>query len=207
MNSNVTIRLIVNFQRLVTTLHRRVPDEEIVSRITRWLDDAVIGLKLCPFAKAPRQRDEIRFIVSNAQNDETLLSDLSNECLHLAGHASTETTLLIVANYLEIFDDFNQFLALADGLIEQMNWSGEFQIASFHPHYQFASSTYDDRENWTNRAPFPVLHLLREASLSKAIDSYPFVDQIPLNNIKRLNELDDPAMKRIFLDSKQNSDE
>ena len=184
-------------------MHRKIEAEEIVSRITRWLDDAVIGLQLCPFANTPRQRDQIRFKVSYARNDETLLSDLADECFHLAGHESTETTLLIIADHLQLFDEFNQFLTLADGLLEQMNWCGEFQIASFHPHYQFANTAYDDRENWTNRAPLPVLHLLRESSLSRAIDAYAFVDEIPFNNIKRLKELDGHLMDRIFLKGRQ----
>lgn len=179
-------------------MHVKTDDEETILQVCRWLDDAVIGLKLCPFARAPRQRDEIRFVVSHARNDEKLLGDLAAECLNLSADKSTETTLLIVVDHLQLFDDFNLFLGLADKLVQRMNWEGEFQIASFHPHYQFAGTAYDDRENWTNRAPFPVLHLLRESSLSLAIDSYPFVEQIPANNIVRLNELDYSLMKRIF---------
>ena len=188
-------------------MHQGMEDEEIILRISSWLDDAVIGLQLCPFAKAPRQRDEIRFVVSHARNDETLLRDLADECLNLSADKSTETTLLIIADHLQLFDDFNQFLDLADGLMHQMDLEGEFQIASFHPRYQFADTAYDDRENWTNRAPFPVLHLLRESSLSRAIDSYPFAERIPLNNITRLNELDKHIMQRIFAEGRQKLEE
>ena len=180
-------------------MHWKIDDKEIISRISSWLDDAVIGLQLCPFAKAPRQRDEIRFVVSHARNDEALLRDLADECMNLSRDKSIETTLLIIAEHLQLFDNFNQFLALGDKLLQQMSWEGRFQVASFHPHYQFADTAYDDRQNWTNRAPFPVLHLLRETSLSHAIDSFPCVEQIPLNNIIRLNELDDMDMRKIFL--------
>ena len=179
-------------------MHRNIDTKEIVSSVSTWLDEAVIGLQLCPFAKVPRQRKQIHFVVSNAQTDEDLLTALAGECLHLVDHTSIETSLLVIPGYLQQFDDFNEFLSLADDLLTQMNWFGIFQIASFHPHYQFANTRYDDRENWTNRAPYPILHILRESSLSRVIDTYPGIDEIPSRNIDRLNRLDSEAIDAIF---------
>ncbi|MCP4432121.1 MAG: DUF1415 domain-containing protein [Gammaproteobacteria bacterium] len=179
-------------------MQRKTHSNEIVSEVIRWLDEAVIGLHLCPFAKTPRQSDKIRFEVSNAQTDEDLLTDLADQCLYLADQPSIETTLLIIPVHLQLFDDFNQFLALTEELLERMNWSGVFQVASFHPNYQFANTSYNDRENWTNRAPYPILHVIRESSLSRVVETYPDIERIPLRNIDRLNQLDSTAMKRIF---------
>lgn len=164
-----------------------------------WLDAAVIGLNLCPFAANSRNRDEIRFSVSLAETDEMLLADLAEECLYLQRHALIETTLVIIPEYLQAFDDFNQFLELAEGLLESMGWAGIFQFASFHPDYQFAGTEFDDHENWTNRSPYPVIHLLREQSLTHAIDNYADAGDIPLRNIERMKRLDKQAIESIFL--------
>lgn len=184
-------------------MHQDKEDENTILRVNDWLDNAVIGLGLCPFANAPRQRDAIRFVVSHARDDEAVLRDLADECLKLSADKSIETTLLIIAKHLQLFDDFNQFLSLADGLLAKMGWAREYQIASFHPHYQFAYSAYEDRGNWTNRAPLPVLHLLRESSVSHAVRTNPFTRQIPSNNIATLNRLDESVMQEIFAKGRQ----
>lgn len=172
--------------------------DRIITEVESWLDEAVIGLKLCPFAAKPRLEDKIRFHLVDCHSDKALLAELADECVVLLNRDSIETTLLIVPDYLPKFEDFNQFLDLADRLLERMNWTGIFQIASFHPHFQFHDTEYDDRENWTNRSPYPVLHILRESSLSRAIDGFPGVSQIPANNIDRLNRLDTNTFKSIF---------
>lgn len=179
---------------------------EIIADVSRWVENAVIGLDLCPFAKNSRNRDAIRYSVSLARSDEKLLFDLAEECSFLKAHASVETTLLIVPQYLRDFDDFNQFLDLAEALLAQMKWTGIYQFASFHPEYRFAGTDFDDRENWTNRSPYPVIHILRETSLSRAIDSYPNVEEIPLNNIQRMKRLDNHVLESIFFADKHKTD-
>jgi len=119
----------------------------------------------------------------------------------LVHNQAVETTLLVIPNSLIDFDDFNQFLDLCDTLLSQFNWNGEFQIASFHPKYQFSGTQADDRENWTNRSPYPLLHLLREESLSKALASHPCPETIPVSNIETLNSLSEREFRRIFGDN------
>ena len=133
-----------------------------------------------------------------AESDEALLSDLYDECVYLGENASMETTLLIAPIHLNEFTDFNEFQSLAESLLDQYGWIGRFQIASFHPQYQFADTRPDDRENSTNRSPYPILHLLREDSLGYAIASHPAPENIPVANIKRLNSLDQATFNRIF---------
>jgi hypothetical protein len=123
---------------------------------------------------------------------------LEAELEHLVGNASIETTLLVHPHVLTDFEDYNQFLEMADGLLMQMELDGVFQIASFHPDYQFAGTHPDDAENYTNRSPFPLLHILREESLSRAIEHTPDVDQIPLRNIEKMNELGAKKLKLLF---------
>lgn len=170
----------------------------IIPQVKDWLEQAVIGLGLCPFAMSVWQEGRIHFEVSSADSDELLLIDLHRECLRLAERLDIETTLLILPHHLSLFIDFNQFLDLAEALLEQYNWSGIFQIAHFHPEYQFAGTTCESRENWTNRSPFPILQLLRESSLSKAISSHPSIADVPAANVKRLTDLDDEIFQQIF---------
>lgn len=179
-------------------LKSKYDTELVVRQVTRWLEQAVIGLDLCPFAKSVWRQGKIRYVVSSSETDESVLSDLADEFLQLSEQASIETTLLIVPNHFNRFDNFNHFLGMAEDLLERCHWTGIYQIASFHPHYQFADTSYDDRENWTNRSPFPILHLLRESSLSRAIDSYSKVNDIPVANIERLNKLDNSIFEEIF---------
>lgn len=172
--------------------------QQVIEKVTAWLEAAVIGLGLCPFARSVYQGEKIRYTVSMAESDETLLTELYNECVYLVENASTETTLLITPFHFDEFYDFNEFLSLAESLLEQYGWTGIFQIASFHPKYQFANTCPDDRENSTNRSPYPILHLLREDSLNRAISSHPEPENIPIANIKRLNSLDEATFKQIF---------
>lgn len=177
----------------------------IIPQVKYWLEQAVIGLDLCPFAKSVWQKGRIHYEVSSADCDELLLIDLHRECLRLAERPDIETTLLILPHHLSLFTDFNQFLDLAEVLLDQYNWTGIYQIAHFHPAYQFAGTTSGSRENWTNRSPFPVLHLLRESSLSKAIDNHPSIADVPAANVKRLTDLDDEIFHQIFNDVKSRS--
>lgn len=156
-----------------------------------WLDKAVIGLNLCPFAKAVQVKNQIRFAVSDATNAETLLLDLVCE-LQLLASADPEqvdTTLLIHPAALTDFLDFNDFLDLADAVIDELHLGGELQIASLHPDYQFAGTAPDDIENYTNRSPFPTLHLLRERSIERAVAAFPDAADIYEKNIASMHRL------------------
>ena len=169
-----------------------VPTESTVLAATRqWLEKAVIGLNLCPFAKAVYSREQVRLVVSRATDTDTLLADLAQELAFLAAAdpASTDTTLLIHPQVLTDFLDYNEFLDAADAVLEQLELEGELQVASFHPDYQFEGTAATDMENFTNRSPYPALHLLRERSVDKAVQSFPEAEQIFEKNIATLNAL------------------
>jgi hypothetical protein len=174
-----------------------MPDKTELT-VRRWLESVVIELNLCPFAKRELINDRVRFAETDARTEVQLLQALEAELERLVGDASIETTLLIHPQVLADFADYNQFLELADGLLLQMELDGVFQIASFHPDYQFADTHPDDAENYTNRSPFPLLHLLREKSLARAIEHTPDVDQIPMRNIHTMNELGTEKLKLLF---------
>ncbi|MCB0686202.1 MAG: DUF1415 domain-containing protein [Saprospiraceae bacterium] len=161
----------------------------IEKTVRNWVETVVIGLNLCPFAKKPLVKNSVRFIVSEADSEEKLLVDLWKEIEHIRDHPEMETTLLIHPMVLSDFSAFNDFLQLTDELLRQMDLEGVFQIASFHPDYQFEGTKSEDVENYTNRSPYPILHILREESLDIAIDKYPDTDQIPPRNIKLMREM------------------
>ena len=169
--------------------HRQQSDEILATR--RWLERAVIGLNLCPFAKAVYVKQQVRFVLSDAATEEELLTDLGEELqrLQAVGPDETDTTLIVHPRVLTDFIDYNDFLDLVDGLIAELDLEGELQVASFHPAYRFADSDADDPGNCTNRAPYPTLHLLREASLDKAITAYPDADVIVERNLKTMSVL------------------
>lgn len=174
-----------------------MPDET-ESEVRHWLKSVVIELNLCPFAERELINGRVRFAESDAANEVQLLQALEAEFELLAGDASIETTLLVHPHVLTDFEDYNQFLELADGLLVQMGLDGIFQIASFHPDYQFAGTHPDDAENYTNRSPYPLLHILREESLARAIELTPDVDQIPIRNIRKMNELGTEELKLLL---------
>ena len=163
-----------------------------------WLESVVIELNLCPFAQREFVNNRVRFAISDANSELQLLQALESELQLLFGDTTIETTLVVHPQVLGEFGAYNQFLDLADGLLAQMNLEGVFQIASFHPDYQFAGTEPDDAENYTNRAPYPTLHILREASLAKAIASTPDIDQVPERNIQTMNALGAENLKRLF---------
>ncbi|NNM14950.1 MAG: DUF1415 domain-containing protein [Gammaproteobacteria bacterium] len=173
--------------------------EEIINSVRDWLENVVIGLNLCPFAKKEYVKQRIRFQLIDVSSDEDLLLALNQELEYLFANDEVETSLLILPNHLQNFVDYNQFLDLADALIEQMDFLGEFQVASFHPDYQFADTEVDDLENYTNRSPYPILHILREASLENAIARYPDVEKIPDNNIALLESMGIEKIKELYL--------
>jgi uncharacterized protein len=157
----------------------------------RWLERAVIGLNLCPFAKAVYVKQQVRFVLSDAELEDDLLEELAEELLLLrdAPADRIDTTLLVHPRVLTDFLDYNDFLDRIDALIEALGLDGTLQVASFHPHYQFADTDIDDPGNCTNRAPYPTLHLLREASLDRAIAAYPDADVIVERNLETMAKL------------------
>ncbi|AMP01586.1 hypothetical protein CAter10_4150 [Collimonas arenae] len=163
----------------------------MIAHTKLWLERAVIGLNLCPFAKAVFIKDQIRYVVSSAQTPEELLADLVRELNYLqeADPEKTDTTLLIHPDALRDFLDYNDFLDVADAAIEELDLEGELQVASFHPDYQFADAGADDITNYTNRSPYPTLHLLREASVERAVDAFPEASEIFNKNMQTLSRL------------------
>ena len=162
-------------------------DEAIVAAVRQWVDSFVVALNLCPFARRELVNDRVRFTVTDAATEEQLLMALRVELDLLERDDTVETTLLIHPAVLTDFDDFNLFLPYANRLLVQMQFKGVYQIASFHPRYQFGSTAPDDAENYTNRSPYPMLHLIREASVERAVARYPDVDQIPARNIELMD--------------------
>jgi hypothetical protein len=166
-------------------------DEAIVAATRHWLVRAVIGLNLCPFAKAVHVKDQIRYVVSAARDVEGMLAALEAELRGLmdADPDCVDTTLLILPHGFADFLEFNDALFFAERLLAQMHLEGELQIASFHPNYQFAQTQPDDIENYTNRAPYPILHLLRESSVERATQAFPDAADIYERNQATLRSL------------------
>lgn len=165
--------------------------DEIIQATQQWLIKAVIGLNLCPFAKSVHVKNQIRYRVSQAKDAQELLSDLVDELklLSTTPRQKTDTTLLIHPYVLNDFLIFNDFLDRADQVLKQLELDGIIQIASFHPHYQFADTTSDDVTNYTNRSPYPILHLIREISIEEATQAIPEASTIYEANMKTLREL------------------
>ena len=164
------------------------------------MEEAVLGLGLCPFAAEPWNAGRVRLSVSCATSQNELLEELRQEIetLSLTDPDTIETTLLIIPGVLLDFSEFNQFLDLTDGLITQHDWTGEFQIASFHPKYQFANTQPDDPSNLTNCSPYPILHILRESSMTRALETYANPERIPITNVETLQNLSEQRRREIF---------
>ena len=174
--------------------------EEVEAAMRRWLERAVIGLNLCPFAKAVYTRDQVRIVVSDADNIDDLREELGEEMLRLRDTPVDEidTKLLVLPHVLGDFLDYNDFLDEADGLLEALELDGVLQVASFHPDYQFAGTEFDDAGNNTNRAPYPVLHLLREESIDRAVAAYPEPDAIIDRNIRTMETLGNDGYRNLL---------
>jgi hypothetical protein len=167
-----------------------LPDQ-VIDATRHWLEVAVIGLNLCPFAKAVHQHRQIHYQVSDTVTESSLLADLTAALRALveADPLSIETTLLIHPYVLLDFLDYNDFLADADRLLIDLELDGVVQIASFHPDYQFAGTQADAIDNFTNRSPYPLLHLLRESSIDRAVTAFPNADAIVSRNIATMQRL------------------
>jgi hypothetical protein len=174
--------------------------QRIVSDVESWLETAVIGLNLCPFARAVHVKKQVRYAVTEATEPDQLVAALTQELtyLHECDPELTDTTLLIHPWVLQDFSDYNEFLDIADVILAGLGMEGEIQIASFHPDYQFSGTQRDDVSNYTNRAPYPILHLLREDSISRAVASVPDTDAIYKRNIATLKALGKDGWVKLF---------
>jgi len=171
-----------------------------IAAMRTWLERAVIGLNLCPFAKAVYVKQQVRFLLCEARDVDALQQVLREELqlLHATDADEIDTTLIVHPHVLQDFLDYNDFLGVADDEIEALGLAGELQVASFHPDYRFAGSADDDVANYTNRAPYPTLHLLREASIDRAVAAFPDPDVIVERNIATLETLGVDGWRRLF---------
>ncbi len=177
-------------------------EARVLADTRRWLERAVIGLNLCPFAKAVYVKEQVRFVASDATTPGQLLEQLGEELVLLRDTPAeqVDTTLLVHPLVLGDFLDYNDFLDQADALVEALELDGVLQVASFHPDYQFADSRPDDIENYSNRAPYPTLHLLREDSVARAVEAYPDPDVIVERNYATLRKLGHEGWRRLLAD-------
>ena len=175
----------------ISTRAVRIDHEIVIAETVQWLERAVIGLNLCPFAKAVHVKKQIRTVVSAATNTDALIESLIDELNFLAATNANEidTTLLIHPDTLNDFLDYNDFLRIADQVLEELRLVGQIQIASLHPQYQFADTKFDDITNYTNRSPYPMLHLLRETSIEKAVAAFPDAAIIFEKNMATMEKL------------------
>jgi len=179
----------------------QIKSDVIIAATRTWLEQAVIGLNLCPFAKLVHVNQRVRYWVSGAQSSAELLEDLVKELYALqdADPDLCETTLLIHPGVLTEFIEYSYFLHEADAMVAMQGLAGEFQIASFHPDYQFSDAGPDDIENYTNRSPYPMLHLLRESSITRAVAAFPDAAEIYEKNIETLQRLGHSGWQRLWL--------
>lgn len=178
-------------------------DQEVLNQTRQWLEKAVIGLNLCPFAKAVYVKNQVRLVVSQARHADDLLEELDRE-LELLGNTPADeidTTLLIHPTLFDDFLDFNDFLEIAESVLDEHGLEGVLQLASFHPKFQFDGTEPDDISNYTNRAPFAMLHLLREESIDRAVQAFPEAQTIFEENIKTLEKLGHSGWRALGLHS------
>jgi hypothetical protein len=168
-------------------------NQTVIRQTKNWVEEIVIGLNLCPFASLPFKNETIEYTVNSDDSTEQHLHQLADGFSKLDKTTNIETSLLIYPDAYQKFDDYLEFLHLANLLLEDLNYSGIYQLASFHPDYRFADSAENDASNFSNRSPYPMLHLIRESDLEKAISSYSAnysnIEQVPENNIKKLRDI------------------
>lgn len=173
---------------------------DILNNTKAWLETIVIGMNFCPFARKPFESELVRLTCSAAEKDDDILEVVLEELNRLEDSSSSdlETTLIIFPDIYPDFDAFNSLLYVLNEMLVLEGFEGIFQIASFHPNYQFAGTEKHDVDNYTNRAPYPIIHLLREESVSEALDKHPDPDNIPMQNIQRLQSLSEQELKTYF---------
>ncbi|GAM63204.1 hypothetical protein JCM19232_1351 [Vibrio ishigakensis] len=174
--------------------------DKVQQETLQWLKEVVIGLNLCPFAAKPFKKDQIRIAVSEGTSEEEVLETLLQEMLLLDNEPADvlETTLVVIPNFLQDFTDYNFFLDWVDALIKQQGYEGIYQVATFHPDYCFNGCEPEDVENLTNRSPYPVIHLIREESISKVLKHFPAPDSIPDTNIETVSKLTQEELQKLY---------
>ena len=163
-----------------------------------WINDFIIKYNICPFARSEVESDRVRYRSIDESDSHHCLEELILECDYLDNHPETETTLLIFSCNIISFEDFLDFVDIAEQLLIAHDYEGVYQLASFHPVYRFADTADDDPANYTNRSPYPMLHIIREASIEKALQNYPNPETIPEQNIKRVRELGEEKLKALL---------
>jgi len=172
--------------------------QSFITATQTWLNSIIITHNICPFAKREQERGGIRFYVDEQSDMEACLLNLIQECARLDSDDNIETTLLIYPNAFKSFDDYLDFVGMAEYLLVEQGYEGVYQLASFHPDYYFEGAKLDDPENYTNRSPYPMLHLLRETSIDRAVSSYPDIDSIPQRNIELTRHLGLAKLKTLL---------
>jgi len=172
--------------------------EKIIKQTQCWLDSVIIEHNICPFAKRERDKGSIRFVVDDAQELSSALENLVLECEHLDDNTEIETTLFILAKIGRDFNDYLDFLDIASQLLIDQGYEGVYQLASFHPDYCFSGCGEDDPANYTNRSPHPTVHIIREVSLEKALQSYPEPELIPVRNVEYCQKLGLEKMQQLL---------
>jgi hypothetical protein len=187
-------------ERIVTREHLPLDERSVIALTRRWIEKAVIGLNLCPFAKPIFANDLIRYCVSAAQSTQALREELMSELntLRAVDPSAVETTLLIHPRVLGDFAEYNAFLDEADAAVAELGLTGALQVASFHPRYQFSGTGEDDIENYTNRSPYPMLHLLRESSIERAVAAMSDPAEIYERNIETMRRLGHAGWRRLW---------
>ncbi len=185
---------------MMRPMKKPIDNPTIIARTRCWIERVVVEMNVCPFARKPYEGGNIRYVVSAARSPEDLLGEVQQELelLRASDAGEIETTVLIHPHVLNDFFDYNDFLGIVDALLEDGGYEGEFQVASLHPAYQFAGTQPDDAENYTNRSPYPILHLLREAELARAIAGYARPDKIPERNIRTMEKIGAARMREIL---------
>jgi hypothetical protein len=175
--------------------------DQVIAATRNWLERAVIGLQLCPFAAVPHLNDRVRYCVSAQRSGVGLLEELSHElrALQDADPLTCETTLLIHPHVLTDFLEYNDFLDACDAAVAELGFEGDLQVASFHPRYQFAGTDAQDIENYSNRSPYPMLHLLRESSVARAVANFPHIDRIGAMNKETLRRLGHEGWRQLWI--------
>jgi hypothetical protein len=165
-----------------------------------WVDEVIIGLNLCPFAKKPRQKQQIAIHISTETTLESQLKEFEEQLIALSecDPSVTDTSLLVYPESHSDFDEYLDFLYLANMTIEQLGLIGDFQLASFHPNYQFEDTEPEDKENLTNTSPYPTIHIIREATVERVLKQYPNPELIPENNIKTVTQLSELKVAKLF---------
>lgn len=177
-------------------------NQQVVETVKNWVEKFIIGYNICPFARKVFVTERIKYVIHSSTDDEDILQAFLHELQWLNATAAKEmdTTLFILTNAFSDFDHYLNFIQVIEIMIEQLKYEGVFQVATFHPNYQFDGTQHADAENYTNRSPFPIIHILREESVEKAIENYPNPEAIPERNITLMNKMGIEKLQALFGD-------